>query len=247
MQRPFILLGALVIAACSAGSGKGLDASGRPIGEQPDPSDLPTLENIQARVFTPICTQCHVGAAAPRGLRLDAANAYTDLVGVPSQEVGGLLRVEAFNPDDSYLVRKIEGTASVGARMPLGGPPLPAEDIALIRQWILEGAMNTPTSFTGQARVVSVSVQTGTIRLGFSRELDANTVHRGTVLLQCDPGEAQAGYEVAVAPSNPYAVLVRLPAGIDGQSCRLGLNTSETVQLLDVSGNTVEPFRMEFK
>jgi len=55
----------LLVAACSPGSGKGLDTSGRPIGDTPEPGDLPTIENIQARVFTPICVVCHIGAAGP--------------------------------------------------------------------------------------------------------------------------------------------------------------------------------------
>ena len=140
MHRLITLIIALFIVACSAGSGEGLDASGRPIGETPPPGDEPTLANIQARIFTPICTQCHIGAVARQGLRLDVANAFDNLVNVRSQEVGQLL-VEPFRPDDSYLVRKVEGTQSVGAQMPFGGPPLSDEDQLLIRQWIADGAM----------------------------------------------------------------------------------------------------------
>lgn len=140
LHRLIIVITALFIVACTAGSGEGLDASGRPIGEGPPPGDEPTLANIQARIFTPICTRCHVGAAAPQGLRLDEANAYDNLVNIPSQEVD-LLRVDPFRPDDSYLVKKVEGAQSVGAQMPFGGPPLPDEDQLLIRQWVANGAM----------------------------------------------------------------------------------------------------------
>ncbi len=140
MHRLITLIAALFIVACSSGSGEGLDASGRPIGETPPPGDEPTLANIQARIFTPICTQCHIGAAAPQGLRLDEANAFDNLVNVPSQG-SGLLRVEPFMPDDSYLVRKVEGTQSSGAQMPFGLPPLSDEDQLLIRQWVANGAM----------------------------------------------------------------------------------------------------------
>src|SRR5690606_745314 len=34
----------------------------------------PTFASIQQNVLSPICTACHVGANAPAGLRLDAAN-----------------------------------------------------------------------------------------------------------------------------------------------------------------------------
>ena len=157
MGKLFLPLWILLIAGCEAGSGKGLNASGRPIGETPEPGDEPTLANIQARVFTPICTACHIGAGAPQGLRLDEANAFNDLVNVSAQEVGGLLRVDPFNPEDSYLVQKIEGTASVGAQMPFGGPPLPDEYIVLIRDWILAGALPDETSIFSQTVIVRLS------------------------------------------------------------------------------------------
>ena len=140
MQKFNVIMSLCVLAACNAGSGVGLDESGRPLRRGPPPGDEPTLANIQDRIFTPLCTQCHVGAGAPQGLRLDELNAFGDLVNVPSREVPALLRVEPFDPDRSYLVQKIEGTAAVGAQMPPGGPPLPVEDIQLIRDWIADGA-----------------------------------------------------------------------------------------------------------
>ena len=91
-------------------------------------------------IFTSRCTECHSGAGAPQGLRLDSANSYANLVGVASREVPSLERVEPGDPDNSYLVQKVEGTAAVGGRMPLGRTPLTADQIALIRQWISEGA-----------------------------------------------------------------------------------------------------------
>ena len=74
-----------LLAAC-AGNGEGLDANGRPISSEPQPL-LPELQSIQDQVFTPICTTCHAGAAAPLGFRLDANSSYAMLVGQPSVEV----------------------------------------------------------------------------------------------------------------------------------------------------------------
>jgi Ca2+-binding RTX toxin-like protein len=91
-------------------------------------------------VFNSRCTECHAGGSAPQGLRLDAANSYANLVNVASREVPSLQRVEPGDPDNSYLVQKVEGTAAVGGRMPLNRTPLSQETIALIRQWISEGA-----------------------------------------------------------------------------------------------------------
>jgi Ca2+-binding RTX toxin-like protein len=91
-------------------------------------------------IFSARCDQCHSGSGAPQGLQLDASNSYADLVNVASQEVPSLMRVEPGDPDNSYLVQKVEGTAAVGGRMPLGGSKLPDDEIDLIRQWISEGA-----------------------------------------------------------------------------------------------------------
>jgi hypothetical protein len=65
-------------------------------------------------------------------------------VGVSSVEVSSLRRVNPGNPNDSYLVQKLEGSAAVGARMPFGGPYLDAATIALVRQWIADGALKEP-------------------------------------------------------------------------------------------------------
>lgn len=135
-------LAVATIAGCGSGSGEGLDSNGRPIGSGGAGGGplTPEFASIQEHVFTPICTVCHAGAGAPQGLRLDAANSYGLLVGVASTEVGSILRVAPGNPDNSYLIQKLEGHASVGARMPLGGPYLDSATIAVIRQWITDGA-----------------------------------------------------------------------------------------------------------
>jgi hypothetical protein len=135
---------ALAVTACG-GSGEGLDANGRPIGEGGGGGGgggalVPTLASIQSHVFTPVCTGCHAGAAAPQGLRLDAANSAASLIGVASNEVPSVLRVAPGAPDASYLVQKLEGNAAVGARMPLGGPFLDGATIGVIREWIRQGA-----------------------------------------------------------------------------------------------------------
>jgi hypothetical protein len=142
------------MAGC-AGNGEGLDQNGRPVGS--DESELtPDLQSIQDHVFTPICTQCHAGAAAPRGLRLDADSSYAMLVNAPSSEVPSVNRVTPGNPDASYLVQKIEGRAAVGAQMPLGQPPLPQATIAAIRQWIANGA---PQATALQVDVMPVQIR----------------------------------------------------------------------------------------
>jgi mono/diheme cytochrome c family protein len=107
----------------------------------------PTLQSIQDSVFTPVCAGCHSGPTSsdvgdlPAGMDLSSlAMSFVSLVGVSSLQDAALERVEAGDPDGSYLIRKLEGTAASGGRMPLGGPFLPQADIDIIRQWINDGA-----------------------------------------------------------------------------------------------------------
>lgn len=105
-----------------------------------------TLTQIQQQVFSPICSGCHTGptsSALPSGMNLTtAANSFAALVGVESIEVSGLSRVESGDPDNSYLIDKLEGTQTVGTRMPQGGPFLNQATINMIRDWITDGAPN---------------------------------------------------------------------------------------------------------
>jgi hypothetical protein len=105
-----------------------------------------TLASLQENIFTPICaaTGCHSGQGAPLGLRLDGSSAsFENLVGVPSVERPDLQlpRVAPGQPEQSYLVWKIEGRQGIGGQqMPLGQPPLSSEQAAALLQWIADGA-----------------------------------------------------------------------------------------------------------
>ncbi len=105
-----------------------------------------TLNELQASVFTPNCavSGCHTGPMGntlPAGMDLSSADAsFANLVGIASGQQPALLRVAAGDPDNSYLVQKVEGTAASGARMPLGGGILNQALIDDIRQWISDGA-----------------------------------------------------------------------------------------------------------
>ena len=105
----------------------------------------PTLTSIQQSTFNVSCavSGCHLGGGAAAQLDLSAGSSFANLVGVASGEVPSLLRVEAGNPDDSYLVQKVEGTPGiVGLQMPRDRDPLSSAQIQAIRDWIEAGAAN---------------------------------------------------------------------------------------------------------
>jgi hypothetical protein len=96
--------------------------------------------NVQP-IFTQSCATnlaCHVdGGAGP--VNLSSPGSYAAIFGIAASQDPTKNYVTAFQPDVSYLFNKIEGTG-LGSRMPLGAPPLSAEQTEAIRAWILEGA-----------------------------------------------------------------------------------------------------------
>jgi hypothetical protein len=100
---------------------------------------------VQENIFSSSCavSGCHRGSAAPEGLDLSAGSAHDNLVGVSSEQKPNLLRVDPNNPDDSYLIIKLEGgdrMAEGTAQMPRGRQPLSEDQISTIRAWISAGA-----------------------------------------------------------------------------------------------------------
>ena len=200
------LLPLLLLDGCMAGNGKGLDANGGVI--PVTPPVVSDFQKIQDTILTPICTACHIGASAPQGLRLDAANSYALLVNVASNEVPGTKRVNPGNPDASYIVQKLQGNNAVGARMPFGGPYLSQAQIDLVRGWIAAGAPSpasvapnklTVTS-TIPARAEQAPADTAVLTVIFSSDVDATL--------------ASSGFELRDGFDEPVPLAsVRVPAG----------------------------------
>ncbi len=118
----------------------------------PTPNLTPNFSSIQREIFNngdssgrPACIQCHNAAQASvnGGLNLTEGVWYGNLVGRPAAFKPGAIRVIAGDPSNSYLIRKLEGGPDInGVRMPLNGPYLTPGQIAVIRQWIQDGALN---------------------------------------------------------------------------------------------------------
>jgi hypothetical protein len=228
---------ALLLAGCAAGcagTGAGLDQNGQPISAGGTTSGPITadFQSIQDNVFTPICSKCHVGASAPEGLQLDAAHSYNLLVGVPSAEQPNLLRVKQSDPDNSYMVRKIEGASGIdGGQMPLGETPLPQATINAIRQWVMNGAPNAPAAAAAQAFAVQttapldkaiVKAPLARILVTFTQDVDASLVNDTTLTLaRIGPETAVADGAVkmsatgALAPNNPAVLLITPSTALD--------------------------------
>jgi hypothetical protein len=233
------------LCACS-GSGVGLDSNGQPLSASSSSGGTvplaATFDAIQANVFTPICSVCHIGATAPEGLMLDAAHSYNLLVGVPSTEVPSILRVAPGDPTNSYIIQKLEGHAAVGGQMPLGETPLPAATIAFIAQWITDGAP-AGSSATAMAmatgfHVASVApedndvlaVAPAQIVVGFTRDLDVTRADSTAVRLERidGAGDSALSTPIAIQPSvpaaNPRALLLTPRAPLAAGQYRIVLS-----------------------
>lgn len=247
----------LLIAAC-AGNGEGLDADGRPL--TPGGNALPPLSadfaSLQANIFTPICSVCHVGGSAPEGLRLDAANSYSLLVGVPSTEVPSLMRVKPGDPDNSYIIQKLEGHAAVGAQMPLGGPYLTTSTIAFIRQWITDGAPAAAAAGVAAPLAVTTIVPdssepvTGSppqVMVAFNHDLDVSQLVTHTVhfeKLAAASGTAPVVAEtvparVSVPQGNLRALLIWPSRSLTAGHYRLVVDAGSSASFSDIAGQSV--------
>lgn len=243
----------LALAGGCAGNGAGLDQSGRPVSSGGGSTGALTADfaSIQSHIFTPICTACHAGGGAPQGLRLDSTNSYALLVGVPSTEVSSILRVKPGDPDNSYLIQKLEGHAAIGARMPFGGPYLDQATIDVVRQWIRDGALRgtAAAASAGALSVRTVSPMTQEVRsdaqaplvVGLSEELDQTRLDVGSLRLELvdrvtGVAIAELPVRLAVPAGNPATVLVTPAAPLANGSYRLSVPTSPETGLSGISG-----------
>lgn len=241
----FLLPAVLLLAACTAGNGEGLDQNGQPIPIVPPVQS--DFQEIQDTVFTPICTQCHIGATAPQGLRLDAANSYALLVNVASNEVPALLRVNPGNPDQSYIVQKIQGNAAVGGRMPLGQAALPQDRIDLIRGWIAAGA--PPAAVAPGNLVVGSSIPAAgevapagldKLTVVFNRDIDAALAASDTIELTDGFDRPVAFKQVRVPAGRANVIELTLAQSLAAGSYQLAVRGQGPVALADTAGRVLD-------
>lgn len=152
MAGMLLIAFALSLGACRPGSGQGLDENGNLLTDSDaggGDAGLPgasgnanaTLDWIQTNVWGPICTVCHGGVSPSVGLSWEAGSSCAN-VGRTSTEIAAMMEIATGDPDNSYMIWKVEGNAEiVGGQMPLNGSPLPAATIQNMRDWIGDGTL----------------------------------------------------------------------------------------------------------
>lgn len=268
MQRSFIYrtsLAILVVAGALAGcevetfddAVSRFDGGAAP---PPPPGGFnPTFSEIQANVFTPTCatSTCHSGGAPSAGLNLESASSYSMLVGIPSSQDAGVMRVLAGNPDSSYLVQKLEGTASGGGIMPPSGA-LDQATIDTIRQWITDGAIDDRVAATGPIKVTSLApaplsvldAPPASIVAGFDRDLDATSVNAVTFTLHASGGDGVFGNgndtqitapQISVPGNNPRSAVFDLTGvALADDDYQVTLSGTAPSLITDLDGNALD-------
>ena len=147
-MRRFLLSGVCALAMVSTGCDEKLSSI-----TGPTPNLAPTFSSIQQTIFSAsdpsgrlACVQCHSdqGRTQTGNLLLTEVRSYQQLVGRGSTGKPGEVLVIPGDPDNSYLIKKLEGASDiVGVRMPRSnGPFLSEGQMRVIRRWIAEGAAN---------------------------------------------------------------------------------------------------------
>ncbi len=152
--------------ASAAGSGSAAGSSGGSAGSSSgasgavaDASPPATFKEVYA-IITAHCGDCHKGTDS--GIKYGGLNmstmslAYMNLVGVkaagtepPGSAAGYVacgttmeIRVVPGSSATSLLYNKVNGTQDCGVRMPKGDPALSVANIATIKEWTDQGALN---------------------------------------------------------------------------------------------------------
>ncbi len=103
-----------------------------------DTFTAPTYTEIQEMVFNPRCDGCHDEFYPSGSLDLTAANSYDELLNQPSSRKEGAILVIPYDPDNSYLLQKMEGAPGIRGGNMSAGPTLNQ----MVRDWIAAGALN---------------------------------------------------------------------------------------------------------
>lgn len=151
VRAALLCVGAVAVAAAALSSAGCDERLGDVTG--PSPNLRPTFSSISKEIFEAsdasgraACVGCHtnVGRTPAGGLNLLPGAAHAALVGVNSTQKPSLKLVAPGDPDNSYLIHKLEGAPGiVGRQMPRNGPPfLTSGQILVIRRWIALGAKN---------------------------------------------------------------------------------------------------------
>lgn len=124
------------------------------------PTGIDVEQLLVARCGSSLCHGGEGGGTPQADLDLTSPGFASNLVGVPSTECAGHLRIDPVHPENSFLLAKIEGPpAGCGDRMPLIGD-LTRDEILCIRAYVFSLA-STPLPDAGADAGADAAVDGG--------------------------------------------------------------------------------------
>ena len=113
----------------------------------PPPTGQPVSYAGQIQpIFNAHCIDCHAGSGPPLSgltLSLEAGVSHAEIVNQPSEQDASLTLVVPGDPAGSLLYLKVSSdTPPVGSTMPLFSARLSSNEVALLRDWIAQGAQD---------------------------------------------------------------------------------------------------------
>lgn len=106
----------------------------------PDGKMKATFSDIQSKLFTPTCATSGCHAAYSTNPNLTNSISYNSIVNIDAEGTG-FKYIKPFDSENSYLIKKLRGTAEFGEVMPPTGK-LPSAIIDSVAKWIDNGALN---------------------------------------------------------------------------------------------------------
>jgi hypothetical protein len=125
--------------------------------EEPKPLPSKSLVTPVEKIMQQSCATsgCHQGAFAKKKLNLESAKFLAALVDRPSLQAEKYKLVDTENPQKSYLLIKVRGDSGmVESRMPIEAPPLQAEEIKALEDWVYslkKATVKTEKALPGEA------------------------------------------------------------------------------------------------
>jgi hypothetical protein len=130
MKAIALLFAVLLLAGC----GSQPAAPSAPKTETPATSDVSFAKDIQP-MLTQTCMPCHAGGKDAKG-KYD----ITSYTGTMGNGLDSTPNVIAGKADSSILYLRLTG--AVPPQMPIGRPPLNADQLTAVKKWIDQGAKN---------------------------------------------------------------------------------------------------------
>lgn len=121
---------------CDAVSSYGLGDLGTP-GDANDSCNFTYVWSDVSSIFSSACSSCHTTGSSGG---LSGITTWSNVVMTYSTQSTSTYLIDPFSASDSYIWQKIQGTASVGGKMPKGGGTVSSTQQSTIKTWIDEGA-----------------------------------------------------------------------------------------------------------